>query len=69
MLGTYVAILLYFVIATLYPIDKIIGKFYPVLGLMLILGTGMVLVGFIINGVNLQDLTLQILIFTPIIYR
>ena len=57
-LGTYIAILLYFVIATLFPIDKIIGKFYPILGLMLILGTGMVLVGFIINGVNLQNFDL-----------
>lgn len=57
-LGTYIVILSYFVIATLFPIDKIIGKFYPVLGLMLIIGTGFVLVGFIINGVNLQNLNL-----------
>lgn len=57
-LGTYIAILLYFIIATLFPIDKIIGKFYPVLGLMLILGTGMVLAGFFINGVNLQNFSL-----------
>lgn len=54
-LGSYIVILLYFVVATLFPIDKIIGKFYPILGLMLILGTGMVLVGFCINGVNLQN--------------
>ena len=54
-LGTYIVILLYFVMATLFPIDKIIGKFYPILGLMLILGTGMVLAGFFINGVNLQN--------------
>ena len=57
-LGTYIVILLYFVMATLFPIDKIIGKFYPVLGLMLITGTGFVLIGFIINGVNLQNLNL-----------
>jgi len=55
---SYIIILLYFVIATLFPIDKIIGKFYPILGLMLILGTGMVLVGFFINGVNLQNFSL-----------
>ena len=54
-LGTYIVILMYFIIATLFPIDKIIGKFYPVLGLMLILGTGLVLTGFFINGVNLQN--------------
>ena len=58
-LGTYLVILLYFIIATLFPIDKIIGKFYPALGLMLILGTGLVLVGFFINGVNLQNFDLK----------
>ena len=58
-LGTYLVILFYFILATLFPIDKIIGKFYPVLGLMLILGTGMVLAGFMINGVNLQNLNLS----------
>jgi len=57
-LGTYIVILSYFVVATLFPIDKIIGKFYPILGLMLIAGTGFVLVGFMINGVNLQNLNL-----------
>ena len=54
-LGSYLVILLYFIVATLFPIDKIIGRFYPVLGLMLILGTGLVLLGFFINGVNLQN--------------
>ncbi len=57
-LGTYLVILSYFILATLFPIDKIIGKFYPVLGIMLILGTGMVLVGFLIHGVNLQNFSL-----------
>ena len=58
-LGTYLVILSYFILATLFPIDKIIGKFYPVLGIMLILGTGMVLVGFLIHGVNLQNFDLS----------
>ena len=58
-LGAYVVILLYFVIATLFPIDKIIGKFYPILGLMLILGTGLVLAGFFIKGVNIQNLSFE----------
>ncbi len=57
-LKTYLAILAYFILATLFPIDKIIGKFYPILGVMLILGTGMILAGFFINGVNLENLTL-----------
>ena len=56
-LGTYIVIVLYFISATLFPIDKIIGKFYPVLGAMLIIGTGMVLAGFFINGVNLENIS------------
>ena len=56
---TYCVILLYFVVATLFPIDKIIGKFYPVLGLMLILGTGLVLIGFFIKGVNLAEFDIK----------
>jgi len=54
-LCTYIVILLYFVFATLFPIDKIIGKFYPVLGLLLILGTGLVFAGFFTNGINLKE--------------
>lgn len=53
--GTYLIILSYFIVATLFPIDKIIGKFYPLLGFMLILGTGLVFAGFFIKGVNLQN--------------
>lgn len=57
-LATYLAILLYFIIATLFPIDKIIGKFYPILGVALILGTGLILVGFFVRGVNLESFSL-----------
>ena len=51
---SYIVILAYFIVATLFPIDRIIGKFYPLLGALLIFGTGLILVGFFINGVNLQ---------------
>lgn len=64
-LCTYLFILGYFIVATLFPIDKIIGKFYPVLGAMLILGTGLVLVGFFIKGVNLQNFSLSNYNFHP----
>ena len=55
-LTTYISIIAYFIFATLFPIDKIIGRFYPILGLMLIIGTGAILVGFIFKGVNLQNI-------------
>ena len=55
---TYLCVILYFIFATLFPIDKIIGKFYPFLGGVLLLGTFLILVGFFINGVNLTNLSL-----------
>ena len=54
----YAAIALYYIIATLFPIDKIIGKFYPFFGLLLLTGTFLVLIGFVIKGVNLQNIDL-----------
>ncbi len=57
--GSYIVILMYFIAATLFPIDKIIGKIYPYLGALLIIGTGLILVGFFIKGVNLQNFNLQ----------
>ena len=61
-LYTYLGILSYFIIATLFPIDKIIGRFYPILGLMLIIGTLLILVGFFIKGVHLYKILIFILI-------
>ena len=52
---TYFFIALYFIIATLFPIDKIIGKFYPIFGMLLLIGTGLVFAGFITNGITLQE--------------
>lgn len=54
-LCSYLVILAYFIVASLFSIDKIIGRLYPVLGAMLILGTGCILVGFFIKGVNLDN--------------
>lgn len=54
-LCSYIAILTYFVIATMFPIDKIIGRFYPILGALLILGSGLIVIGFFTKGVNLQE--------------
>ena len=52
----YFVIAFYYIAATLFPIDKIIGRFYPAFGALLLTGTGLVLAGFFINGVNLQEL-------------
>ncbi len=54
-LGSYLVILMYFITATLFPIDKIIGRFYPILGALLIIGTLLIFIGFFINGLNLEE--------------
>lgn len=45
-------IFLYYVVATMFPIDKIIGKIYPVFGLMLLVGTFAIFVSLFIAGVR-----------------
>lgn len=55
-ISIYIAIALYFVVATLFPIDKIIGRFYPLFGFLLLAGTAFVFIGFFTNGIQLQEL-------------
>ncbi len=54
-------IFLYFFLSTILPIDKIIGKIYPLLGAILVIGT--VAVGVTLftsgNGANIPELTLE----------
>ena len=40
-------IFLYYVVATVFPIDKIIGRIYPLFSIMLLVGTGAVLVSLL----------------------
>ena len=53
-----VVILLYYVLATLLPIDKIIGKLYPVFGVVLITMAVGILGGIIFGGYKVPELTL-----------
>ncbi len=55
-LSIYFVITLYYILATLFPIDKIIGRFYPIFGFLLLFGTLLVLGGFFINGVHLDNI-------------
>jgi len=43
------SIFIYYIIATLFSIDKIIGRIYPVFGAMLLIGTGAMFVALIFN--------------------
>ena len=54
-----VVILVYYVLATLLPIDRLIGKLYPVFGVILIVMALSVLGGTIFGGYTVPELTLK----------
>ena len=61
--GTFwaVVVLIYYLLATLLPIDKLIGKLYPVFGVLLIVMALAVLGGIVLSGgkFTIPELTLQ----------
>lgn len=52
----YGAIFVYYLIATLLPIDKIIGRVYPIFGLILMLSAIGIFFGLFINGYPLKEI-------------
>jgi carbon starvation protein CstA len=52
------AIFIYYIIATILPIDKIIGEIYPMLGLLLLLNAVGVAIGMFMYGNPIPELTL-----------
>lgn len=54
-----VVILVYYLLATLLPIDKLIGKLYPVFGAVLLMMAVGIIVGLVAGGYQLPELTLD----------
>ncbi|MBQ3880606.1 MAG: carbon starvation protein A [Oscillospiraceae bacterium] len=54
-----IVILVYYVLATLLPIDKIIGKLYPLFGAVLIIMAVGILGGIIAGGYTVPEITLR----------
>ena len=54
-----VVILVYYVLATLLPIDKIIGKLYPIFGVVLITMAIGIYVGIIAGGYTVPEISLE----------
>lgn len=52
----YGVIFVYYIVATLLPIDKIIGKIYPVFGAVLLLSAVGVFAGLFFNGYPLEEI-------------
>jgi len=53
----YGCIFAYYIIATLFPIDKIIGKIYPVFGAILLISAIGIFIGLFVKGYPLTNLT------------
>ncbi|MBF4501043.1 carbon starvation protein A [Savagea sp. SN6] len=58
---TFILVLIfaYYILATLLPIDKIIGRFYPVFGMLLVISAIGIGGGLILKGAPIPELTLQ----------
>ena len=52
----YAVIFIYYIIATLFPIDKIIGKVYPIFGALLIMSAVGIFFGLLFKGANLDNI-------------
>lgn len=54
-----VVILVYYFLATLLPIDKLIGKIYPVFGIVLIIMAFGITAGIFVKGYTIPEITMQ----------
>ena len=55
----YGIIFLYFLIAAMFPIDKIIARIYPFFAFIFLLGTILLLLGYITKGLNIPSLNIE----------
>lgn len=54
---TYGIIFVYYLVATLFPIDQIIGRIYPFFGILLILSSVLIGIGMFLKGYQLTELS------------
>ncbi len=65
MIIMYVLIASYYIVATIFPIDKIIGRLYPYFCILLVIGTGLIFTGFLVHGIELQNINFKELNLHP----
>ncbi|WP_353892586.1 carbon starvation protein A [Proteinivorax hydrogeniformans] len=57
---TWIMVILgYYFIATILPVDKVIGKVYPIFGAALLIMAGGIAIGLFTNGYQIPEVTLQ----------
>ena len=54
-----IVILIYYVLATILPINKIIGRFYPVFGVVLLIMAAGIVIGIIAGGYTIPEITFE----------
>ena len=59
-----VAIFVYYIAATLFPVDKIIGRVYPLFGALLLVGTAALFMTLLVHGFRQPELFLESKAFT-----
>lgn len=59
-MGFWLALItMYFVASALLPIDKLIGKIYPVFGILLVAMAVMIIIGLVVGGFSFPAMTLE----------
>ena len=56
---TYIIIGTYFFVMALFPINKLMAKVYPFLGVLVLIGSILLLTGYIIKGINIPELDIN----------
>ncbi|MBO7147998.1 MAG: carbon starvation protein A [Lentisphaeria bacterium] len=51
-----VVIFIYYICATMFPVDKIIGKIYPLFGALLLIGSTALFIALLVNGIKQPEL-------------
>ena len=52
----YVLVAAYFFVMALFPINKLMAKVYPYIGLLVLIGSILLLIGYIINGITIPEI-------------
>ena len=52
---TYIIVGIYFFVAALFPINKLMAKIYPFIGLLFVIGSILLLIGYVSKGLSLPE--------------
>lgn len=62
---TYIIVGGYFFVMALFPINKLMGKVYPYIGLLVLIGSFLLIIGYFVNGIQIPELNIHKLNWHP----